>query len=194
MRRAALALGILGAAVVSVSWSAPPPPAASEKEGLAAFETVKAVLQNPRCQNCHIPGDAPLQSDAGLLHQQNVLRGADGKGASGLACATCHASANPPASYGAHTPPGAPNWHLPPEDRKMVFIGLSSGELCRGLKDMTSNGGKDLAALTKHVDSDGLVLWGWSPGIGRDAVPVPHAEFVAKFKQWVAAGAPCPAQ
>ena len=76
----------------------------------------------------------------------------------------------------------------------MIFIGLSSGELCRGLKDPTRNGGKDLAALTKHVDSDGLVLWGWSPGAGRDAVPVPHAEFVAKFKQWVAAGAPCPAR
>ena len=82
-------------------------------------------------------------------------------------------------------PPGAPGWHLPPPEHKMVFIGLSSGELCRGFKDTNRNGGKDLAALTKHVDSDELVLWGWSPGVGRDAVPVPHAEFVAKFKTWV---------
>ena len=194
MRRAAQALAVLGAAVAlgAASGSAPLPPT-SEKEGLAAFETVKSVLQNPRCQNCHIPGDAPLQFDSGLPHQQNVLRGEDGNGAPGLACATCHGNANPPTSYGAHTPPGAPNWHLPPPDKKMVFVGLSSGELCRGLKDMTRNGGKDLAALTKHVDSDGLVLWGWSPGVGRDAVPVPHAEFVAKFQEWVAAGAPCPA-
>ena len=44
-----------------------------------------------------------------------------------------------------------------------------------------------------HVagDSDKLVLWGWSPGPGRDPVSIPHDAFVAKFKQWVAAGAPC---
>ena len=193
MRRAALVLAILAVAVAAISWSAPPPPSVSEKDGLAAFETVRTVLQNPRCQNCHIPGDAPLQFDAGLPHQQYVLRGPDGLGAAGLKCSTCHGSANPPASYGAHTPPGAPNWHLPPPDTKMVFIGLSSGEVCRTLKDPAKNGGKDFAALEKHVASDQLVLWGWNPGVGRDAVPVPHAEFVAKFKTWIDAGAPCPA-
>lgn len=191
MKRAALALVVVGIAIATVSRSAPP--AVSEKDGLAAFETVRVVLQNPRCQNCHIPGDAPLQLDAGVTHAQNVLRGKDGKGASGLACSTCHGSVNPPASYGAHMPPGAPNWHLPPEDQKMVFIGLSSGDLCRTLKDPARNGKRDFAALEKHIDSDKLVLWGWSPGVGRDPVPVPHAEFVAKFKTWVAAGAPCPA-
>ena len=90
-------------------------------------------------------------------------------------------------------PPGAPNWHLPPAERKMVFIGLTSGDLCRRLKDQGQNGGKNLAALVEHVSQDKLVLWGWSPGIGRAAVSVPHDEFVAKFKTWVAAGAPCPA-
>lgn len=191
MKRAALVFAVLGIAIAAVSGSAPP--SVTEKDGLAAFETVRSVLQNPRCQNCHIPGDAPLQFDAGLAHAQNVLRGKDGKGSPGLACATCHASANPPASYGAHMPPGAPNWHLPPEDQKMVFIGLSAGDLCRTIKDSKRNGNRDFAALEKHVDSDKLVLWGWDPGVGRDAVPVPHAEFVAKFKTWVAAGAPCPA-
>jgi hypothetical protein len=73
----------------------------------------------------------------------------------------------------------------------MVFIGLGSGELCRGLKDVKANGGKNLDALVKHVSSDQLVLWGWNPGVGRAAVSVPHDEFVTKFKQWVAAGAPC---
>src|SRR6185295_18775070 len=77
---------------------------------LAAFDTVQKVLQHPRCQNCHIPGDAPLQFDDGRVHAQNVKRGPDGKGAVGLPCATCHAETNPPASYGAHMPPGAPNW------------------------------------------------------------------------------------
>ena len=36
--------------------------AAPSSEGaLRAIEVVSSVLQNPRCQNCHIPGDAPLQ-------------------------------------------------------------------------------------------------------------------------------------
>jgi hypothetical protein len=165
----------------------------SDSEGIAAFETVRAVLQNPRCQNCHIPGDAPLQFDDGREHAQEVRRGPDGTGSAGLVCGTCHGTANPPASWGPHMPPGAPNWHLPPPDRKMVFIGLGSGDLCRRLKDPNENGGKDLEALVRHVRDDRLVLWGWSPGVGRAPVPVPHDEFVAKFETWVAAGAPCPA-
>ena len=169
------------------------PSRASQSEGLAAFETVRAVLQHPRCQNCHIPGDAPLQFDDGRIHAQEVFRGPEGEGAPGLPCATCHGAANPPASWGPHMPPGAPNWHLPPPERKMVFIGLSSGELCRRLKDEDENGGMSLDALVRHVSNDQLVLWGWSPGEGRAAVPIPHDEFVAKFKTWVAAGAPCPA-
>jgi hypothetical protein len=192
VRRAAVVLGVVGLAAAAVVWSAPPTPAVSEKDCLAAFETVRDVLQHPRCQNCHIPGDAPLQFDASLPHTQHVLRGKDGNGAPGLACATCHGSANPPVSFGANMPPGAPNWHLPPPERKMVFIDLPAGELCRHLKDIDENGGMDLAALTRHVSEDKLVLWGWDPGVGRAAVTVPHAEFVAKFKTWVAAGAPCP--
>ena len=164
----------------------------SKAEGVAAFEAVRAVLQHPRCQNCHIPGDAPLQFDAGLPHALGVVRGPEGRGAPGLPCATCHGAANPPASYGAQMPPGAPNWHLPPPERKMVFIGLPSGELCRRLKDQKENGGKDLAALLHHMRDDALVLWGWSPGVGRAPVSVPHEELVAKLEQWIAAGAPCP--
>ena len=75
----------------------------------------------------------------------------------------------------------------------MVFIDLSASDLCRHLKDMDENGGMNLEALTRHVTQDKLVLWGWQPGAGRDPVPVPHAEFVAKFKTWAAAGGPCPA-
>jgi hypothetical protein len=122
----------------------------------------------------------------------NVQRGAEGKGAAGLPCATCHGANNLPASYGEHVPPGAPNWHLPPPERKMVFIGLSAGDLCTRLKDTQQNGGKDMAALVEHVDHDKLVLWGWDPGVGRAPVPVAHNEFVAAFKTWANAGAPCP--
>jgi len=77
------AIAVVGVAVAAVSWSFPP--TASEQDGLAAFETVRVVLQHPRCQNCHIPGDAPLQFDAGVTHAMGVARGADGHGAAGLA-------------------------------------------------------------------------------------------------------------
>jgi len=36
------------------------PPAPTRDQGLVAFETVRTVLQHPRCQNCHPSGDAPL--------------------------------------------------------------------------------------------------------------------------------------
>jgi hypothetical protein len=165
--------------------------AAPSPDGVAAFETVRAVLQHPRCQNCHIPGDAPLQLDEGRRHTLNVQRGPDGNGAPGLWCATCHAAANPPASFGAHMPPGAPGWRLPAPEHRMVFVGQASGQLCRNLKDTAQNGGRSLDALLKHVDADPLVLWGWSPGVGRAPVSTPHDVFVAKFKEWMAAGAPC---
>jgi len=165
----------------------------SEAEALQAFGVVQKVLQHPRCQNCHIPGDAPLQFDQGLVHAQNVKRGPEGKGARGLACSTCHSNENLPASYGAHMPPGAPNWQLPPPEHKMVFIGISTGELCRGLLNKAENGGRDLHALREHLD-DKLVLWGWDPGIGRAPVDIPRDQFIAAFEQWAKAGAPCPGQ
>jgi hypothetical protein len=190
-RAAIPAAAVLAAAAALLPTASPGAAPVSREEGLAAFETVRAVLQHPRCQNCHIPGDAPLQFDAGLPHAMAVVRGPDGKGVPGLPCATCHGVANRPPSYGPHVPPGAPNWHLPPPERKMVFIGLPSGELCRRLKDEKQNGGKNLDALFHHMAEDELVRWGWSPGVGRAPVSVSHDELVAKLKQWIAAGAPC---
>jgi mono/diheme cytochrome c family protein len=55
-------------------------------EAVTAFATVQKVFQHPRCQNCHIPGDAPLQYDAGLTHTMDVKRGPEGHGAPGLPC------------------------------------------------------------------------------------------------------------
>jgi hypothetical protein len=159
-----------------------------------AFETVRAVLQHPRCQNCHIPGDAPLQFDSGTPHSMNVQRGPVGLGATAMECPTCHGQANLPASYGAHVPPGAPDWRLPPPQIKMIFIDQSSAELCALIKDKNATNGKDLSAMLVHMRDDKLVAWGWDPGVGRNPVPIPRAQVVAAFQDWMAAGAPCPAK
>ena len=197
MRARVVLLLPVAAMFAACSRSAPvvtPPVVDQRAEAIAAFETVREVLQHPRCQNCHIPGDAPLQFDAGLPHQMAVMRGPHGIGSPGLPCATCHRAENPPASFGPHAPPGAPNWFLPPPEHKMVFIHVSPARLCATVKDVNQNGGKDFDALIKHVAEDKLVLWGWNPGGERAPVPIPHDVFVAKFKQWAAAGGPCPAE
>jgi len=168
-------------------------PAAPASDPVVAFETVRAVLQSPRCVNCHPNGDQPTQGDDSHVHQQFVQRGPEGRGAIGLPCATCHGKANPPDSYGEHMPPGvSTEWRLPPPEHRMVFAGLSSRALCLQIKDRKQNGGKDMAALMHHMADDALTRWGWSPGYGRKPVPVPHDEFVRAFKQWADAGAPCP--
>jgi mono/diheme cytochrome c family protein len=186
-----------GAAIVLVLAAVPgraAAPPADTVGALAAFETVRQVFQHPRCQNCHIPGDAPLQLDDSRTHAQNVKRGVDGHGAPGLPCSTCHAARNPPPSYGPSMPPGAPNWHLPPARTPMVFIKVTPAQLCEVIKDPRATGGKDLAAMHEHLAQDALVAWGWDPGVGRAPVPIPRAEVVAAFRTWMDAGAPCPAR
>lgn len=160
--------------------------------GLAAFETVRSVLQHPRCQNCHPAGDRPLQGDEGRIHNQNIQRGLTGVGMTGAECTTCHRDANPPPELGPHTPPGvSKGWHMPPPEMKMVFVGVTPGALCEQVKDPARNGGKDAKALREHLD-DPLVVWAWSPGLGRNPPPVSHKDFVAAWEQWTAAGFPCP--
>jgi hypothetical protein len=198
VNRAQLGCGIallFAAAVVACSHAPAPAPASApqpQNDPVASFEVVRDVLQSPRCVNCHPVGDAPLQGDDSHPHLQYVRRGPEGRGVRTMACSTCHGKANPPATFGAHMPPGvSTEWRLPPPEHKMVFEGVSSRALCEQLKDPRRNGGKDIAALLHHVSSDPLVLWGWSPGFGRNPVPVPHAEFVRAFKIWADAGAPC---
>ncbi|MFT3772911.1 MAG: hypothetical protein QM820_46590 [Minicystis sp.] len=167
-------------------------PSQATTDGLAAFEVVRQVLQHPRCQNCHPAGDAPLQGEDSHVHAQNVHRGKEGRGEVGEECTTCHGPANPPSAYGAHVPPGAAKpWHMPPEDMKLVFAGVTPGALCEQIKDPARNGGKDMAALRAHLD-DPLVTWGWSPGFQRAPVSVPRDRFLTAWEAWARAGAPCP--
>jgi hypothetical protein len=159
---------------------------------LADFETVRQVLQHPRCQNCHPPGDAPLQGDDSHIHAQNVHRGKDGRGSTGETCTTCHGPQGPPSAYGWHIPPGSEEgWRMPSEDTKLVFVGVPPHALCAQIKDPAKNGGKNMDALRAHLDTP-LVQWGWSPGFGRAPVSVPRDRFLASFEAWAGAGAPCP--
>lgn len=154
--------------------------------GKAGFVALYSVLQHPRCMNCHPAGNAPLQYDDSRVHGQAVSRLSE---RNGLPCATCHRDRN---GTRAGQPPGAPNWHLPPPETPMIFEGRSARALCLQLKDPKQTGGRDVAALIKHVADDALVGWGWDPGPGRTPVPTPRADVVAAMKVWAEAGAPCP--
>jgi hypothetical protein len=164
----------------------------TDTEARRLFEPVRAVLQHPRCQNCHITGDAPLQYDEGRTHAQLVKRGPDGHGSPGMQCGTCHQTGNPDPALGPSAPPGAPNWHLPPPQMKMVFKDVSAAQLCRTIKDPKQNGDRSLEQFVAHMDEDKLVLWGWAPGGNRQPVTPAHPEVMAAVKRWVSAGAPCP--
>ena len=182
----ALLLAACGGDRKSTTTASDPP------SGLAGWETMRSVLQHPRCQNCHPADDTPLQGDLGTPHNQEITRGPDGFGMVGARCTTCHGPSNPPSNYGLHIPPGnEKGWHMPPPEMKMVFVGRSSHDLCEQIKDPARNGNKTIADLREHW-VDPLVLWGWDPGFGRKPVDVPHKTFVAAFEAWVSAGTPCP--
>src|SRR4029453_13250710 len=89
-------------------------------ESVAAFMKVYKVLMSPRCMNCHPSGDVPLQGDDNHLHEMLPQRGPQGKGLYAMKCTNCHQPTN---LSGPHTPPGDPNWHLPPANMKMGFEG-----------------------------------------------------------------------
>lgn len=157
-------------------------------ESVKAFETVYKTLMSPRCMNCHPAGDVPLQGDDSHLHVMGPKRGVDGKGVYAMKCSNCHQETNTP---GLHTPPGNPDWHLPPATMKMVFEGKSAHELAKQLVDKKQNGNKDMKKLIEHAD-DGLVLAGWNPGEGRTLPPVTHAEFKEAWITWIKKGAYAP--
>ena len=186
------ALGMAGALWFSQAAAAEPPatPNIVATDDGALFTAFVPVLRHPRCMNCHSQGDYPRQGDDGHPHTMNVKRGPVGFGVTAEKCSTCHQDHN---LDGAHLPPGAPGWHLPPPSMPMIWQGLTNAQLCESIKDPKQNRGRNLDQLVEHLTEDKLVMWGWNPGEGRTPVPMPHDEFSAKVKQWQAAGAPCPA-
>lgn len=159
------------------------------EQSLRAFTVVASVLTSPRCLNCHVSGETPLQGDSGTPHNMNVKRGPDGRGTPAMRCTNCHQDQN---STTLHAPPGRPDWRLPRPEMRMAWQGLTVGEICRALKNPATNGGKNPEQLIEHVRDDRIVNWGWDPGPGRSIPPVSHDEFVVQVTQWVQTGAECP--
>ena len=157
------------------------------ERAIALFQEAGKVIQSPRCLNCHPAGERPTQTDRMRPHQPLVVRGDGGMGApGGLVCTTCHHDTNfDPAGV-----PGNPKWALAPAE--MAWQGKTLEQICVQIKDKDRNGGKDLAALIKHVAEDELVGWGWNPGAGRIPAPGTQKQFGELIKAWAGAGAICP--
>jgi len=188
------ALGLLRSIAAAEQPAAPAPIPKTAAAGAATdqgalFTAFVSVLRHPRCMNCHSNGDFPRQGDDGHPHAMNVRRGLEGHGVTAEKCSTCHQDRN---LIGAHLPPGAPNWGLPPASTPMVWQGLTDSQICQSIKDPKQNKNRNIEQLVEHLTEDKLVMWGWNPGEGRTPVPMPHDEFVSKVRAWQAAGAPCP--
>lgn len=160
--------------------------ATASPQVLQAWDRIAAVLQHPRCLNCH-QVESPLQGDDGHPHIPQVVRGEDNLGIAAMRCGNCHNQMGNNPTSGV---PGAPHWSLAP--LSMSWAGLSSAELCRALIDPERNGNRGAEELVSHMGEDKLVLWGWQPGAGREPVPLPHGEFMQQLQIWVDAGMPCP--
>ena len=170
------------------AWAGSQENSETRETSLRAFAAVASVLTSPRCINCHVPGDGPLQGDDSHPHAMNVRRGVDGQGSPGLHCFACHQTENAAAPHG---PPGAAQWQLPPTKTPMAWKGLSTAEICRALKDPSKNGNRTLQDLIPHMETS-LVRWAWNPGTGRTLPPLSHEEFVSHLKEWIDTGAACP--
>jgi hypothetical protein len=157
------------------------------ERAVALFQEAGKVIQSPRCMNCHPATERPTQTDRMRPHIPLVVRGEGGMGAaSGLACTTCHHEDN----FDAANVPGNPKWALAPLE--MAWQGKTLGQICVQIKDKDRNGGKDMAALVKHMAEDELVGWGWHPGGNRTPAPGTQKQFGELIKAWVDAGAACP--
>jgi hypothetical protein len=161
---------------------------ADEKDrSIAMFKEAGAVIQHPRCINCHPVGNHPTQGDDMHRHTQNVVRGEDNLGSIAMRCSTCHREKN----FEPGRVPGHPLWHLAPIE--MAWAEKSLGQICEQIKDPKRNGGKTLDEIVKHMAEDTLVGWAWNPGGGRTPAPGTQKEFGDLIRSWSQTGAACPA-
>jgi hypothetical protein len=156
-------------------------------DGSAAWDKIAGVLTSPRCLNCHPRDDWPTQGETLKRHRVAApQRGPHNHGVPAMRCSTCHQERNQEIAG----IPGASHWHLAPAS--MGWVGLSTGALCRSIKDPAKNGNRTVAQVAAHMTEDALVRWAWTPGGKRQPPPVPFDEFAAALDAWMNAGAPCP--
>ncbi len=158
----------------------------AKARSIALFTEAGKVIQHPRCLNCHPKGDRPTQGEDLHAHTPPVIRGADGHGAIGMQCGTCHQPVNVESSG----VPGNVGWHLAPAE--MAWQGRSLGQICEQIKDKKRNGGKSLEQIGEHMAKDGLVGWAWMPGGTREPAPGTQDQFGALIGAWIDSGAHCP--
>lgn len=160
---------------------------AQERAASAAdFKKIAQVLRHPRCMNCHTVTEFPRQGDDRHRHHQMVMRGPDNHGIPSMQCSNCHQEKN---SVDGKVP-GAPHWGLAPLSMGWEHL-KTDKELCEAFVDKTKNGDRDTAELVKHMTTDPLVQWAWSPGT-RKAPLVSQSDFHALVKRWGATGGACP--
>ena len=203
----ALALTILATAPQARAEAAPPAvinaPAegsVSRHDGLRAFDRIYEVVSHPRCANCHTgPENIPMwfggSAGPSQPHGMNITAGQSRSGAETLPCATCHMTTKDLGGDRPAPPRAGLDWRLAPV--AFEWFGKSPAEICAQLSDPDRNGGRDWRGLAEHLVEDaghhGFVLWGWSPGDGRDPAPYSLQAHVDDVLAWGAAGMPCPA-
>jgi hypothetical protein len=156
----------------------------------AIFGEMGKFLTNPRCMNCHPAGDHPLQGNDQHEHMPSVWRAESGHFE--VPCSECHSEKNTTLheAAGYKSIPGHPRWGFAP--MSMTWQYKSLREICLQIKDVTLNGGRDLAALQEHIAKDDLVGWAWNPGAGREPAPG-NQELAGRLVQaWIDSGAECP--
>jgi alcohol dehydrogenase (cytochrome c) len=170
--------------------------------------------------NAGYPQDYPRQGDDRHPHYYAVLRGNTvafqtaektgivypGTGTDYEHCTFCHGTENDPVTGipGTHdlAHPDEPFWFMAPALMAWETapgVPMTGAELCAALKDKKRNGNRELGDLLSHIQNEPLVKWSFDPGTRpngepRTVPPLSHGEFVEVFQQWMAAGAPCPAE
>ena len=163
----------------------------SADRSAALFTEAAKVLQHPRCMNCHPATRLPTQGDDLHDHVPFMPAGAGDHGVPGIQCATCHTEHNVATlGSGVASVPGTLHWGLAPAP--MAWQGLSVAQICTQLKDPARNGARSLEQIHRHIMTDALIAWAWSPGAGRTPAPGSLPELGALLAAWIDTGAHCP--
>jgi hypothetical protein len=194
---AGLMAALAGSHVSAASPEALKPPSAfngiadRDARSVALFNEAAKVITSPRCMNCHPANRVPTQGEDRHTHVPFIDAAAGGHGPPGLTCHACHQAQNV-ATFGETiaTVPGNGHWGLAPAS--MAWQDKSVGGICRQLKDLSRNGGRDLAKIHEHLMTDPLVGWAWQPGEGRIPAPGNQVVFGELVQAWIDSGAACP--